>query len=184
MKIRYKGEKTDYPVEFLGKTDHVVTLSGDFPVKTLGFDLVRDKYSDAWDYSNFKTIYRMTEDSVSFSDDGSIWVEPTKVNTIRVVWDDEGDTEGLRPESVEVDVFVNGEKLETINISDSKDYEDVESAVYTAEFEEVSEYEKTVNGLVCTYTHHVHHIPEPTVEDRLADLEEAVCELSDIVGSL
>ena len=55
---------------------HILQITGDFPVKTKGFILSRDGYNDNWDYSKFKTIYRTIEGGAQFSDDGSVYVAP------------------------------------------------------------------------------------------------------------
>lgn len=188
MNLRYVGEKTEYPIEFSRLSDHVVSLKGDMPAKTKGFELVRDKYGDAWDYKGYTTIYRQLEGIVQYSDDGSVWQEDEKDFLISVTWDDENDHDELRPDEVTVSVFKGNEALEDIVLNEAnqwkKVYHDVVSADYTVQTEVVEEYTETINGLAISYYHEVHHIPEPSMEERVTDLEAAVCELSDIVGTL
>lgn len=76
LNMKYIGSKTIYEVEFSRKSNHVVQIIGDFPVKDKGFKLSRDGSDDGWDYSNYKTMYRKIEGGVQFSDDGSVYVAP------------------------------------------------------------------------------------------------------------
>lgn len=189
MKLRYLNESSEYPIGFSRLSDHVVYLKGDFPVKAKGFELVRDKYDEAWDYSDYNTIYRTMLDGAQFSDDGSTWVEPTKTILVQIAWNDEDDIEELRPASVDVEVSRGNEVLETVTLSNSngwkKEYEDVESAPdYTISAPDVEDYELTINGTTATYYHEVHHIPNPSIEERVTDLEAAVCEIADAFAAM
>lgn len=79
LNLKYIGEKNSYEISFKKVNEHIVQLTGDFPVKSKGFVIYRDDMEDdLWDYKNFKTIYRQTEEEgiVQFSDDGSVYVEP------------------------------------------------------------------------------------------------------------
>lgn len=74
--MKYEGLKTEYTVAFSRISDHVIQLLGDFPAKTKGFSLSRERKEDNWDYSGFKTVYRATDGGVQFSDDGSVYIAP------------------------------------------------------------------------------------------------------------
>lgn len=76
LNMKYIRDNTVYPIEFRTISDNVVELKGDFPVLTDGFTLSRPDHNDDWDYSDFTTIYRILDDSVQFSNDESIYVEP------------------------------------------------------------------------------------------------------------
>lgn len=76
LNMNYIGDSTIYPIEFSTISDNVVELKGDFPVLTEGFILSRPDYDDNWDYSTYTTIYRELNDSVQFSNDGSIYTPP------------------------------------------------------------------------------------------------------------
>lgn len=189
MKLRYLNEKTEYPIEFSRLSSHVVYITGDLPAKAKGFLLIRDKYDTVWaDYSEFNTIYREMEDGVQFSDDGSTWSEPETDFIVKATWNDEDDFEGLRPESVTVTVYKGNEVLEEAILNAENDwqktYHDVVSALYSIGGEEVEGYTMNVSDLIISYYHEVHHQEEPTIEERVADLEGAVCELSEIIGEL
>lgn len=65
-----------YEVEFHYISPNIIELSGRFPIQTTGFILSRPDQEDNWNYSDFNTVYRTLENSVQFSNDGSIYVEP------------------------------------------------------------------------------------------------------------
>ena len=71
LKLIYFGDQNPYQVKFRKINENVVELTGEFPVKTNGFYLSRLNESDAWDYTDFKTIYKMLENGAQFSSDGS-----------------------------------------------------------------------------------------------------------------
>ena len=180
LSLNYVGEYDSYEVEF-DRNEHVVTLKGDFPIKTTGFYLSQLGKINDLDYTAFKTVYRVIAGGVQFSDDGSVWVEPTRDVTVQAVWDDHGNIEGLRPESVAVTVNGNVVMLEadawsTIygNIKDSEVIEVTDAA-------DIAGYDKTINGTTVMY-HHEYIDPTPSLEDRVNDLEIAVCELADVIS--
>ena len=66
-----------YPVEFRKISENIIELNGDFPIQTDGFMLSRENMDDKWDYSGFTTVYREIDGGCQFSNDGSVYVEPT-----------------------------------------------------------------------------------------------------------
>ena len=76
LDLVYKGEDKIYPITFDRLSDHIVEITGDFPVKTVGFTLSRTGMEDNWNYGGFTTIYREIEGGAQFSDDGTVYVEP------------------------------------------------------------------------------------------------------------
>lgn len=77
LEMKYLDSDDAYSVGFKNKSKNVVELTGDFPVKTTGFTLSRVGKNDNWDYSAYTTIYREIEGVVQFSNDGSVYIEPT-----------------------------------------------------------------------------------------------------------
>lgn len=79
LELKYLNCKTSYEVEFFRVSENVIELHGDFPIKSCGFTLSRPSQDqdDDWDYSDFTTIYRTLENGVQFSNDESIYIEPT-----------------------------------------------------------------------------------------------------------
>jgi len=77
IKIKFNNDETFYPCGFSRINDHVVALAGDLPRNTSGFTTY--KYADEMqlgDFSDYATIYKDLEDSILFSNDGSVYTEP------------------------------------------------------------------------------------------------------------
>lgn len=180
LSLNYVGEYDSYEVEF-DRNEHVVTLKGDFPIKTTGFYLSQPGKINDLNYTAFKTVYRVIAGGVQFSDDGSVWVEPTRDVTVQAVWDDHSDIEGLRPESVTV--TVNGKVVMLEADAWSTTYENIKESevIEVTDAADITGYDKTISGTTVTY-HHEYLDPTPSLEERVNDLEVAVCELADVIG--
>ena len=180
LSLNYVGEYDSYEVEF-DRNEHVVTLKGDFPIKTTGFYLSQPGKVNDLNYTAFKTVYRVIAGGVQFSDDGSVWVEPTRNVIVQAVWDDHNDIEGLRPESVAV--TVNGKVVMLEADAWSITYENIKESevIEVTDAADINGYDKTINGTTVVY-HHEYLDPTPSLEERVNDLEVAVCELADVIG--
>ena len=180
LSLNYVGEYDSYEVEF-DRNEHVVTLKGDFPIKTTGFYLSQLGKINDLDYTAFNTVYRVIAGGVQFSDDGSVWVEPTRNVTVQAVWDDHDDIEGLRPESVAV--TVNGKVVMLEADAWSITYEAIKESevIEVTDAADIAGYDKTINGTTVMYRHE-YLDPTPSLEERVNDLEIAVCELADVIG--
>ena len=180
LSLNYVGEYDSYEVEF-DRNEHVVTLKGDFPIKTTGFYLSQPGKVNDINYTAFKTVYRVIAGGVQFSDDESVWVEPTRDVTVQAVWDDHDDIEGLRPKSVAV--TVNGKVVMLEADAWSITYEAVKESevIEVTDAADINGYDKTINGTTVVY-HHEYLDPTPSLEERVNDLEIAVCELADVIG--
>ena len=180
LSLNYVGEYASYEVEF-DRNEHVVTLKGDFPIKTTGFYLSQPGKINDLNYTAFKTVYRVIAGGVQFSDDESVWVEPTRDVTVQAVWDDHDDIEGLRPESVAV--TVNGKVVMLEAAAWSITYEAIKESevIEITDAADINGYDKTINGTTVVY-HHEYLDPTPSLEERVNDLEIAVCELADVIG--
>lgn len=77
LNLKYLNDNSTYKVDFNKISKNIVQINGDFPIQTDGFTLSREKHEDNWDYSAFTTVYKEVENGVQFSNDGSVWVEPT-----------------------------------------------------------------------------------------------------------
>lgn len=135
---------------------------------------------EEFDYSTFKTIYRVVEDGVQFSDDKSVWVEPTKDVIVSVSW--ENDNYSERPKSVEL--VVNDESVTlTEEYNWRKEYIGVpKSAPYVINSaEDVLGYEKEIYKTKVRY-----FVPnvEPNTQEQLDNLYDVVCELDERVYAL
>lgn len=77
IKIRYNNKKSFEEVSF-SRNNNVVKITPTIP-NTNGFTTWRmDGKTQLGDFSDFTTVYKVEGDSVSYSNDGSIYVEPPK----------------------------------------------------------------------------------------------------------
>ena len=77
IKIKYNNKKSFEEVSF-SRNNNVVTITPTTP-NTNGFTTWRmDGKTQLGNFSEFNTVYKVEGDSVSYSNDGSIYVEPPK----------------------------------------------------------------------------------------------------------
>lgn len=76
LSLKYLNEKEKYLISFSVVSRNIVQITGDFPVKTVGFILSREGKPWKGDYSDYTTVYREIDGGVQFSNDGSIYVPP------------------------------------------------------------------------------------------------------------
>ena len=77
IKIKYNNKKSFEEVSF-SRNNNVVTITPTTP-NTNGFTTWRmDGKTQLGDFSDFTTVYKVDGDSVSYSNDGSIYIEPPK----------------------------------------------------------------------------------------------------------
>ena len=80
IKVLFNGSKKEYEVAFHKNSDHVCTLTGNkIPQSKKGFLTFRMSGEQLGDWSDYTTVYRILEDGVQFSNDGSVWTEPEPV---------------------------------------------------------------------------------------------------------
>lgn len=188
LNFYYLGEtSTQYPVEF-SLSGNVATVKGILPAKVKGFFLTRPGMNDAWDYTAFTTIYRVGDDFVQFSNDGSKYEEPTTDVNVSISWNDEDDKEKFRPSKLLVELFADGEKIDqfVLNATNGwqKSYKYMPTKKYEIDVADVPEYEKNISGTNATYTHTIIPPLKPTIEEQLNELLEVVCMLDERVYAL
>lgn len=77
IKIKYNNQKSFEEVSFF-RNNNVVTITPTTP-NTSGFTTWRnDGVTQLGDFSDFTTVYKVDGDSVLYSNDGSVYVEPPK----------------------------------------------------------------------------------------------------------
>ena len=77
IKIRYNNQEIFEEVSFIRSTN-LVTITPTTP-STNGFTTWRmDGKTQLGDFSDFTTVYKVDGDSVTYSNDGSVYVEPPK----------------------------------------------------------------------------------------------------------
>ena len=90
INIKYNNTENFIPVSFArgGNTvtlsfpryedkDGNVTITSHAP-NTNGFKTYRTNGAYLGDWSDFTTVYRVTDDSITYSNDGSVWTEPVE----------------------------------------------------------------------------------------------------------
>lgn len=78
IKIKFNNDNIFHEVEF-SRNNNTVTLRGINEPNTNGFTTWRmDGKTQLGNFSDFTTVYKVDGDSVSYSNDGSIYVEPPK----------------------------------------------------------------------------------------------------------
>ena len=78
IKIKFNNKTTFEEVEF-SRTSNTVTLKGITEENTSGFTTWRiDGKTQLGDFSDFTTVFKVDGDSVSYSNDGSTYIEPPK----------------------------------------------------------------------------------------------------------
>ena len=74
IKIKYNNQENFEEVTF-SKIGNIVSLKG-ATENSSGFKTYRLTGEQLGDFSDFTTTYRLLDDEVQYSNDGSIWVEP------------------------------------------------------------------------------------------------------------
>ena len=74
IKIKYNNSNTFEEVTF-SKTGNIVSLKG-ATENNSGFKTYRMSGEQLGDFSDYTTTYRLLDDEVQYSNDGSVWVEP------------------------------------------------------------------------------------------------------------
>ena len=77
IKIKYNNENEFHEVEF-SRDEHTVTLKGIIIPNASGFCTYRMSGEQLGDFSNFNTTYKVEGNSITYSNDGSIYEEPIK----------------------------------------------------------------------------------------------------------
>lgn len=78
IKIKYNNSDTFIEANF-SRTENTATLTGTTEENTSGFTTWRnDGITQLGDFSDFTTVYKVDTDSITYSNDGSVYVEPPK----------------------------------------------------------------------------------------------------------
>lgn len=77
IKIKFNNENTFHEVEF-SRTENTVNLKGFIEINTSGFTTYRMSGEQLGDFSDFATVYKVDSDSVTYSNDGSVYEETPK----------------------------------------------------------------------------------------------------------
>ena len=101
IKIRYNNKNTFEEVTFY-RNGNIVTMTPTTP-HTSGFTTWKlDGVTQLGDFSNFTTIYKVDGESVTYSNDGSVYVEPPKPT------EEELRRQALQTEKAELEAWLKG----------------------------------------------------------------------------
>ena len=186
IKIKYNNSESMNDVVFSRVSPNVVELNGITEQNTSGFKTYKTNgVTNLGDFSDYKTIYRILDNAIQYSNNKSVYTQKTEIS---VNWNDVDNYDGIRPASINITIVKDGEANEvTLNKENnwSVSYIDqIIDHIYTVAAPEVEGYTKTINGTNVSYVHDA-DLPlepiEPTIEERVTDLEDAVIELSEIM---
>ena len=77
IKIKINASDEIREVTFSRHSEHVIELGGIAEAPTTGFTTWRmDGVTQLGDFSDYTTVYRVLDNAVQLSDDGSVYVEP------------------------------------------------------------------------------------------------------------
>ena len=163
---KFNDLENEFNVEFVQSSEHIVMLTSlePLPDDVSGFVLTREDRHDNWDYSDYTTIYRkISKTQVQYSNDGSVYVPPTKTVVVQAFFNDGDNVYGVRPSEVTVTLYKNGKKSVNAVLKESKNYttryEDrLAEDEFTIEAPDLTDYTKNVSGTTVTYSI---QIPQP-----------------------
>ena len=76
INIKFNNKETFEEVEF-SRNENIITLNGITTENNSGFKTYRMSGEQLGDFSDYTTIYRVLDGEVQYSNDGSVYVEPT-----------------------------------------------------------------------------------------------------------
>ena len=143
IKIRYNNKNTFEDVNFT-RNGNLVTMTPTTP-KPSGFTTWKlDGVTQLGDFSDFTTVYRIDGESVTYSNDGSIYVEPPKPT------EEELRKQALQTEKAELEAWLKAHDYIGVKIATGRatvdDYID-EIALMTEKAERINEIDSILESL-------------------------------------
>lgn len=151
------AQDVKFEISFNEISEHIIEIKGDIPHKECGFYLSRIDHEDRWDYTQYKTIYRVLENGiVQFSNDGSVYVPPTQKIIVSVEWLDDNNAKNSRPASVSVTVFADGKRKNILTLKKQNNWKKIYDnvlmdSIYSVEAQDVLRYEKQITNTTIYY---------------------------------
>lgn len=139
--IKYNDSNTFNEVSFV-RTSNLVTMTPTTP-HTSGFTTWKlDGVTQLGDFSDFTTIYKVDRDSVTYSNDGSVYVETPKPT------EEELRRQALQTEKTELEAWLKAHDYIGVKIATGRatvdDYAD-EIALMTAKANRINEIDAMLN---------------------------------------
>ena len=143
IKIRY-NDKNDFEEVSFFRSNNLVTMTPTTP-NTSGFTTWRvDGKTQLGDFSEFTTVYKVEGNSVTYSNDGSIYVEPPKPT------EEELRRQALQTEKAELEAWLSAHDYIGVKIATGRatidDYAD-EIALMTEKAERINEINELLESL-------------------------------------
>ena len=141
IKIKYNNKNTFEEVTFY-RSNNLVTMTPTTP-NTSGFTTWKlDGKTQLGDFSDFTTVYKADGESVTYSNDGSIYVEPPKPT------EEELRRQALQTEKAELEAWLKAHDYIGVKIATGRatidDYAD-EIALMTEKAERINEINALLN---------------------------------------
>ena len=135
IKIKYNNKDTFEEVTFF-RNGNLVTMTPTTP-NTSGFTTWKlDRKTQLGDFSEFTTVYKVDGDSVTYSNDGSVYIEPPKPT------EEELRRQTLQTEKAELEAWLSAHDYIGVKIATGRasidDYAD-EIALMTEKAERINE---------------------------------------------
>jgi pilin isopeptide linkage protein len=173
-KATYKGSPRKYTVTFKDDKGNTIGQAREYDYNTPADEITvpADPFKDADDefvytFSGWSPVITAVTGDATYVATYSTSPRQYSDLEVKAVWDDNGDCDGFRPDSVTVTLLGNGETVSTKALSGDPwtdtfhvPTNDVKGnpITYTIEAPSFDNYEKTVNGFTVTYK----HTPETT----------------------
>ena len=141
ISIRYNNRNSFEDVNFT-RNGNLVTMTPTIPNKS-GFTTWKlDGKTQLGDFSNFTTIYKVDGESVTYSNDGSVYIEPPKPT------EEELRKRALQTEKAELEAWLKAHDYIGVKIATGRatidDYAD-EIALMTEKAERINEIDALLN---------------------------------------
>ena len=140
IKIKYNNKNTFEEVTF-SRSNNLVTMTPTNP-NTSGFTTYKLSGEQLGDFSDFNTVYKVDGDSVTYSNDGSVYVELPKPT------EEELRRQALQTEKAELEAWLSAHDYIGVKIATGRatidDYAD-EIALMTEKAERINEIDALLN---------------------------------------
>lgn len=143
IKIKYNNRNSFEEITFY-RSNNIVTMTPTTP-NTSGFTTWKlDGKTQLGDFSDFTTVYKVDGDSVTYSNDGSVYVEPPKPT------EEELRRQALQTEKADLEVWLSAHDYIGVKIATGRatidDYAD-EIALMTEKAERINEIDRELNSI-------------------------------------
>lgn len=146
------NDSENYIYTSFSMSNGIVTLKGsDVPESEAGFRLYKSNGKVLGNYDDYKTVYRVLEDGVQFSNDGSKYIEPTYDVVVSIIWN----TNKIRNiVTVEIE---HEDKKDNINLTSDNNWSFTYSNIpvsisFSVTAPDFPGLEKSIDGTTITYS--------------------------------